>query len=323
MTEPVEPGGVPEEPMVEGDTVDVAEATPGEHVTEDVAEATPGDPASGPALVSEANPGGPAAAGSTGLRLAGLHLRTGLLGLARAELEAFAGRGLLDEAALLDLAEVRWRTGDLAGAGDAAAALLARGRDETLALVIATEAVSALGRPGEARRLARRAADLHPGPLEPLFAGMPMAPAWPVVTAVPTVSAAASSTAAPGAGRRSRSRRPVSTASEAATAAPAAAAAALAGGRGALAAGDQPRAALLLGIALRLEPGFADEVLGAMAGLAADGLLALVEGDALRLLGREAEALDAFDRARGDPAGAAQTKRSDSAASGPADGASV
>ncbi|MFN8631135.1 MAG: hypothetical protein U0838_12715 [Chloroflexota bacterium] len=41
--------------------------------------------------------------------------------LARAELEALAGRGRLDDAALLDLAEVRWRTGDLGGAGDAAA----------------------------------------------------------------------------------------------------------------------------------------------------------------------------------------------------------
>jgi hypothetical protein len=52
------------------------------------------------------------------LRLAGLHLRMGSLALARAELESLAGRGMLDEAALLDLAEVRWRTGDPADAGE-------------------------------------------------------------------------------------------------------------------------------------------------------------------------------------------------------------
>ena len=48
--------------------------------------------------------------------------------LARAELESSAEPGTLDESALLDLAEVRWRTGDLAGAGEAAQAALARGR---------------------------------------------------------------------------------------------------------------------------------------------------------------------------------------------------
>ena len=82
------------------------------------------------------------------LRLAGLHVRMGSLALARAELESLAGRGMLDEPALLDLAEVRWRTGDLAGAGEAANALLARDREDPLALVIAAESVSALGRPG-------------------------------------------------------------------------------------------------------------------------------------------------------------------------------
>ena len=55
----------------------------------------------------------------------------GSLALARAELESLAGRGMLDEPALLDLAEVRWRTGDLAGAGEAANALLARDRRTT------------------------------------------------------------------------------------------------------------------------------------------------------------------------------------------------
>ena len=103
----------------------------------------------------------------------------GSLALARAELESLAGRGMLDEPALLDLAEVRWRTGDLAGAGEAANALLARDRDDPLALVIAAESVSALGRPGEARRLAARALEGIDGPLDPLFAGIPRSLVWP------------------------------------------------------------------------------------------------------------------------------------------------
>ncbi|MDQ2965800.1 MAG: hypothetical protein M3R57_08135, partial [Chloroflexota bacterium] len=51
----------------------------------------------------------------TALRMARLHLRTGLLALARVELETLAGEGTLDDEALLDLAEVRWRTDDLTG----------------------------------------------------------------------------------------------------------------------------------------------------------------------------------------------------------------
>ena len=47
---------------------------------------------------------------------------------ARAELESLAGHGMLDDEALLDLAEVRWRTGDLAGAGEAANVLIEQGR---------------------------------------------------------------------------------------------------------------------------------------------------------------------------------------------------
>ena len=54
-------------------------------------------------------------------------------------------------------------------------------------------------------------------------------------------------------------------------------------------------------MALRLEPGFADAVLEALAGRGTHPLLELVRGVALRLLGREAEALEAFDRARGGP----------------------
>jgi predicted negative regulator of RcsB-dependent stress response len=50
---------------------------------------------------------------------------------------------------------------------------------------------------------------------------------------------------------------------------------------------------------MRLAPEFAENVLHAVTGRDDQPLLALVRGDALRLLGREAEALEAFDRARG------------------------
>jgi hypothetical protein len=90
-----------------------------------------------------------------------------------------AGNGTLDDDGLLDLAEVRWRTGDLPGAGEASAAFLTSGRESVLALVITAEATAALGRPGEARRLAGRALEAADGPLEPLFAGLPRSPIWP------------------------------------------------------------------------------------------------------------------------------------------------
>ena len=47
------------------------------------------------------------------LVLARVHLRMGSMGLARAELETLAGRNGLDDEGIRDLAEVRWRTGDL------------------------------------------------------------------------------------------------------------------------------------------------------------------------------------------------------------------
>jgi hypothetical protein len=232
------------------------------------------------------------------LRLATIHLRMGQHALARAELEAFAGRGLLDSPALLDLAEVRWRTGDLVGAADAANAVLADGREEPLALLIAAEAVSELGRPGEARRLAARVLARTHGPLDPLFAGMPRAMIWPDDA---PLGPAEVEPAAPVPARRPRVRGVMAPPAGGSDPASAAAAEAFAGGRAALGSGDVVRAASELGVALRLEPGFADAVLDALAGRGAEPLLELVRGDALRLLGREAEALEAFDRARGGP----------------------
>ena len=115
-------------------------------------------------------------------RLARLHLRTGGYQLARAELEAMAGLGALDVEGFLDLAESRWRSGDLAAAGDAVVEYLESGGDEALAYVIAAEASVAIGRVGDARRLARRALDRLTVPLEVVFAGQARSEVWPAST---------------------------------------------------------------------------------------------------------------------------------------------
>lgn len=115
----------------------------------------------------------------TALVLAGLHLRLGSLALARAELETMAAAGGLDLPGRVDLAEVRWRTGDMIGAGDAAREALAGGDETVVALVVAAEAAAALGRPTEARRLAGQALGIMDGPIDPIFAGMPRSGVWP------------------------------------------------------------------------------------------------------------------------------------------------
>lgn len=114
------------------------------------------------------------------LALARTHLRLGSLSLARAELETLAGLGSLDDDGIRDLAEARWRTGDLTGAGEAVGAWLEGHPDDILGLVIAAEAQAALGRPGEARRLAARALQHAAGSLDPIVAGMQRSPIWPI-----------------------------------------------------------------------------------------------------------------------------------------------
>jgi tetratricopeptide (TPR) repeat protein len=124
---------------------------------------------------------GPAAEGrSADLVLARVHLRMGALSLARAELESLAGKNELDDDGIRDLAEARWRTGDVAGAGEAAAAYLEADPDDVLALVIAAESQGELGRPADARRLAARALERAEASLDPVFAGMPRSQIWPV-----------------------------------------------------------------------------------------------------------------------------------------------
>ena len=186
-----------------------------------------------------------------------MHLRLGSLSLARAELEALSGRALLDDDGLLDLAEARWRTGDLAGAGDAAIALVDRGRDDIIALVIAAEAIAAAGRPTEARRLANRAIEATGESLDALFAGMPRSAIWPVEDTDDGGARPSSRTR-----WRSTPRRP-----RPSTRSPS--------GRAALAAGDSTQASLRLAVALRLEPGFAESVLESVGPHASEPAIAL------------------------------------------------
>lgn len=219
----------------------------------------------------------------TALRIAGLHLRTGLLQLALAELEALAQRDALDASGLADLAEARWRSGDLEAAGTVAVELVDRGSTSALLLAIAAEAVAADGRTTEARELAARALDAAKSPLDTLFAGLPRHAIWPEAPVDDRPTTAPSPTSAPAIEARTTSS---------------AAAGAFAGGRAALSAQDHARAARRLGVALRLDPAFARQVLEVVGAAPTDPELALVAGDALRILGREQEALAAFDLAR-------------------------
>ena len=123
------------------------------------------------------------------LALARAHLRLGSFALARTELEMLLTTGDLDGPGRVDLAEVRWRTGDLLRAGEAANLAMAVVGDDPLALVIAAEAAAAIGRPNEARRLAMRAMDGIGGRIDSIFAGMPRSAVWPADAAEPTPTA--------------------------------------------------------------------------------------------------------------------------------------
>ena len=285
------------------------------------------------------------------LILARLHLRLGSLALARAELETLAGRDALDEAGLLDLAEARWRTGDITGAGEAAVAALHDEEGPLLALVVAAEAAAARGRPTEARRLADKAMEAAAGSIDALFAGMPRAAVWPPDAAAPppspttmfdpprramsaahrhprpldaapapdTASAADTEPAASGEeadaatiGLWEASGAPDDTATAADLTADMEPGDRLDDeddlptgeqeldlGRAALEAGDPEEAAVRLGLAIRVAPALAPAVLDLIAGRTERGL-ALVRGDAYRLVGREIEARKAFlEAARG------------------------
>jgi tetratricopeptide (TPR) repeat protein len=259
------------------------------------------------------------AARTVELVLAHTHLRLGSLALARVELETMAGMGLLDTGGIVDLAEVRWRTGDLLGAGEAASAALHDDPDLPMALVISAEAAAALGRPTEARRLADKAIRAAGSQIDSIFAGMPRSGVWPADVAEPPPTAptlfdrepepAVTALAGiPGLHERPVERKPVPApaptpltlglweADQGAdpvgipTPEPAAE---LEAGRAALVAGNVEEAALRFGIALRLAPALAPAVLEATDG-ARGAALTLVRGDAYRLAGHDAEAQQAY-----------------------------
>jgi hypothetical protein len=241
------------------------------------------------------------------LRLASLHLRTGAYGLARAELETLAGRAELDDEGLLDLAEIRWRTGDVPGAGEAASAYLgtSAGQGSVLGLVIAAEATAALGRPGEARRLAGQALERAGAPLDGVFAGISRSAIWPIDPADPGTPAGTLF-------------HPVAPAEP-----PARADAGLwddhphvdqpgadlpdpneelNSAREALAAGDAATAAVRLAVVLRVRPALAPAVLD-VAGTETGAAFDLVRGDAYRLVGHELEARREYGAAAASLAG--------------------
>ncbi len=257
------------------------------------------------------------------LVLAHAHLRLGLLALAQTELETLAGLGRLDTAGLVDLAEVRWRIGDMTGAGEAAVAALRANEEDPVALLIASEAATANGRPSEARRLALRAMAFATGSIDVIFAGMPRSVAWPpdadeppptaptlfdrpVETIIPDAGNGAAQPAATGAGAAS----PGSNASDPTgpvelgfwddgeAGGPAAIdvpdpAKELAAGRAALVAGALDEAALRFGLAVRLAPALAPTVLEVTAGARVPALI-VVRGDAYRSTGHEQEAREAY-----------------------------
>ncbi len=257
------------------------------------------------------------------LVLARVHLRLGSLALARAELELLSHRGRLDRAGQVDLAEVRWRTGDLAAAGAAATVALDGGDEAPMALAIAAEAAAALGRPNEARRLANRAIACVDGPINSLFAGMPRSAVWPADASEPPPTAGTLFHHEPGPApnRRSGDVDPEVAAARASVPGdgdePSAASrltlgfwdadrgsgvtptalpdpgSELEAARTALRSGSKDEAVLRFALVLRLAPALAPAILEATAGLAGPAIN-VVRGDAYRLVGLETEATRAY-----------------------------
>jgi hypothetical protein len=260
---------------------------------------------SGPAVGDRMTPERPAAERGADLRVARLHVRGGAYALARAELEALAGSDGLDRDGILDLAEVRWRTGDLAGAFVAAAAWLEDGADGgapgALAHVICAEAAAARGALEVAGAHVEAAA---PGlgdraTLDAILAGIAARAVWPWEPEIPPAPSAAvpeppamAPVPVPVVGEVASGQPPA----QAAAVAPAAAQLARAG---AALVGDAPeRAVVLLALALRADRAAAEAVLAALdaaePGPAHAPAFAFVRGEALRAAGRHEESRIAY-----------------------------
>jgi hypothetical protein len=279
-------------------------------------------------------PPGPSSgdAGDDEQRLARLHLRLGLLTLARAELENLAARGARDAEAMGLLAEARWRSGDGDGAVEAARAHLAGGGADEVAICIAAEAAAADGEIERARELMDRLGPPDPALVDRLFAGLPKRAPWPVASdAAPAGEAiagdaggrpaAAGASAMPGPrdvgdvtadpDRPADDVPPGDPGDVAAEDHPTASTGRRERsrrGRGARDAGEElnrargelgsrpDRAFVRLALVLRLDPTLAPAVLEAIA-TRRDPAAALIRGDAQRLLGRHLEAEAAYDAA--------------------------
>jgi hypothetical protein len=263
----------------------------------------------------------PLTAPVTARSLARLHLRTGLLQLARVELEQLAGEDALDDDGVLDLAEARWRTGDLRGAAAAAEAWLeagvspasatgdptvgdagspagrgsAFGRSTALAHALIAEGLSARGRDDDAAVHVLASLDAladHPGrsrdaELDALFAGItPRSDAWPAFGSSGGATRQAERTPA-----AARARPIAGDASGHPGLDPIAAA------QERLRAGDDVAAAVLFMLALRTTPERAAQVLEAVGGAIAarpGAALLLARAEALRALGRPEAAAIAY-----------------------------
>lgn len=232
------------------------------------------------------------------LRVARLHLRTGALALALAELEELDGRDALDAASRADLAEARWRLGDPDGAAAAARVHVDGGGSDPVAIAILAEAAARSGDAPESAALVARLAELDPVSLDRIFAGLPRHALWPGHGSDVPPGAGSAPPGSPddddpgGHGTPGRSGRDRGTRRRELAGSPAD----LELARRDVTA-DPGAAALRLALALRVEPGLAPAVL-AVIGTAAEPELALVRGDALRLLGRHADAEAAYAAAR-------------------------
>ena len=257
-------------------------------------------------------------------RLATLHLRLGGLFLARAELEDLRRRGELDASGLAELAEARWRGGDLNGAADAAAEHLAAGGSRAISRVIAAEAAAASGHPVEARQHVEALGVVDGVALDRIFGGMPRRAFWPSAPNAPVgidelaaEQRAASDTRPawsrmggsdggrlsdgqptmaglwddePSMGNRQAARSPSKSAEPAEE---------LARARDELESEDAEhiaRGLARLALVLRLDPMLAPAVLDAV-GQRREATALLLRGDAYRLVGRRLEAEAAFGAA--------------------------
>ena len=228
----------------------------------------------------------------TEARLAHVHLRLGMYGLARAELETLAAHGTLDVPALADLAEVRWRTGDLVGAGEAAEVHLRAGGEDLVSMCVAAEAAAAAGRTADARTLAARVLARGRDRLDELFAGQPRSNIWP-----PEPSPTKPEAGAAGTGL---DQPPTPAAPSPMLAA--SASGDLAEVQARVARGDLAGTATRLALVLRSRPALApavlavaDEALRAVGPGHEAASLHVVRGDAYRLMGRERLAAEAFE----------------------------